>query len=262
MPCQDCRDYSTVGCNSVSSTCVTWQGKEYEDLNICLGRSLSYVNNIILDKITDLLKGKGIILEDLTISDCQYIQDLLGVKEKNLLNILDVYKQAICNLKESQDITQEQLNSFTNIAGYTLKCITNQDPCGDPLTFKSLIQAIIDKVCALNTQLENIAESLLDVVEEGAGNFLINGAITSCGGNGFKTSGTGASAVVTFQALVPPNCPIIYTGSTQFFNANGVGLPNTPFCGWFLCNGANNTPNPNTLPQGIAGNTKYIMRFD
>src|SRR5690606_31591745 len=151
-----------------------------------------------------------IVLDDLTIDDCEYIEDLLGVDEKNLLNILKVYKEAICELKADQEATTATLESFTNTALYTLDCLPALDPCGDPYTFKELIQAIITKLCALNTQFESIAETILEAIEEGAGNFIGGGAITSCGGNGFTVSGTGASTVVTFEALVPPNCPIIY----------------------------------------------------
>jgi hypothetical protein len=262
MGCISCRDYDNVSCpDIVSSSCVIWQGDAYEDLEICIGDKLTSVVTVILDQITELLKGRGIILEDLTLSDCEYISDLLGAEEKNLLNVLDVYKQAICELKEDVDGHQETLDSFTSIELYDLLCLEPEDPCGDPLTFQTLIQAIITKLCALSTQFESIAETILDAIEEGAGNFLLGGAVTSCGGNGIVASGSGASAVLTFQALVPPNCPILYTGSTAFFDVNGVGLPSTAYCGWYLCNGNNGTPNSSTLPQNLAGNLKYIIRF-
>jgi hypothetical protein len=232
-----------------------------EELDICLGDSLTYIGNIILTKIKDLIKGRGIILEDLDLSDCEYIEDLLSTDEKNLLNVLKVYKQAICELKEAQDLTNAQILTFTDVTLYTLGCLPALDPCGEPYDFKTLIQAIITKLCALNTQFESIAATILDAIEEGAGNFLLGGAIKSCGNNGISFSGAGASAVVTFEALIPPNCPILYTGSLAFFDVNGVGIPSTPYCGWYVCNGINGTPNSSTLPQNIAANLKYIIRF-
>lgn len=262
MPCKNCKDFDSNSCTDiVPSSCVTWQGEAYEDLDICIGDSLTYVQTVVLDKITDLLAGRGIILEDLTLSDCEYIEDLLGAEEKNLLNVLNTYKEAICELKETTDLNAENIAAFADISLYTLGCLAPEDPCGDTLTFQTLIQAIITKLCALNTQFESIAETILDAIEEGAGNFLLAGAVTSCGGNGIVASGTGASAVLTIQALVPPNCPILYTGSTAFFDVNGVGLPNSAYCGWYLCNGNNGTPNSTTLPQNLAGNLKYIIRF-
>jgi hypothetical protein len=240
---------------------ISWQGNAVPELDICIGDSLTRLGNIILDKIKEILKGKGIILTDLSLDDCEYIKDILGLQEKNLLNILNSYKEAICTLKEDTDINSENLINFTNVALYTLGCIDPEDDCGDPLTFKQLIQSIIDKLCQLDTQFQSIAQTILEVVEEGAGNFIGGGAIKSCGGNGLVISGTGETTVVTFQALVPPNCPIIYRGSTSFFDVNGIGLPNTPYCGWYLCNGANGTPSSSSLPQNNAGNITYIIRF-
>lgn len=259
MACKGCRDNFIA---KATSNEISWQGDAVEDLDICVGDSLTYVGNIILEKIQDLLKGRGIILEDLTISDCEYIQDLLGVEEKSLLNVLDVYKQAICQLKEDSDDLTDTINEITEIENYTLGCLEPVDPCGDPLTFQGLIQAIITKLCALNTQFESIAETIVDAIEEGAGNFIGGGAVTSCGGNGYTVSGTGASTVLTLEALVPPNCPIIYRGSLTFFDVNGIGLPNTPYCGWYLCNGSNGTPTSTSLPQNVANNIQYIIRFD
>lgn len=262
MGCNNCRDFGPNACTDITtSNCVSWQGDPVAELEICVGDSLTYVGNIVLAKIKDLLKGRGIILDDLTISDCEYLEDILDGEEKNLINILTTYKTAICQLKESVEFNEQLVNDFTNISGYVLGCLDPNDPCGDPLTFKSLIQAIITKLCALNTQFESIATTIVDAVEEVAGNFLISGAITSCGGNGYSVSGVGPTAVVTLQALVPPYCPILFTGSTGLFDVNGIGLPNSAYCGWYLCNGSNGTPNASTLPQNIAGNLKYIIRF-
>lgn len=260
MPCNNCRDNYIV---KATSNEISWQGNAVEDLEICLNDSLTYVGNIILDKIQELMRGEGIIIEDLSLADCAYLNSKLGASEKSLLNLFNIYKQAICELKTASDSTIANLNSFTNTELYNLLCLPAQDPCGDPYTFKELIQAIITKLCALDTQFQSIATTILDAIEEGAGNMLIGGAIKSCGNNGIAYSGSGATAVVTFQALVPPNCPIVYTGSTGApnFDGSGIGLPNSPYCGWYLCNGSNGTPNASTLPQNGGGTIKYIIRF-
>lgn len=258
--CRNCRDNYIA---KATSNEISWQGDPVSELDVCIGDSLTQVGNIVLEKIKDLIKGRGITLPDLTISDCEYIEDLLDTDEKNLLNILNVYKEAICELKTQSDLTVANINSFANTLLYTLGCLPPQDPCGEPYTFKELIQAIITKLCALNTQFASIASTILDAIEEGAGNMLVGGSIKSCGNNGITYSGTGASAIVTFEALVPPNCPIVYIGSTGLpnFNPSGVGQPGTPYCGYFLCNGSNGTPAANTLPQNGGGTTKYIIRF-
>lgn len=262
MSCNDCRSFDNNSCTDIiSSSCVKTMFTPVEELEICLGDSLTYVGNIILTKIKDLIKGRGIILEDLTLSDCEYISDLLSTDEKNLLNVLRVYKEAICQLNTNYVDINTLLTEITNVSGYTLGCLDPDDPCGNPLTFKALIQAIITKLCALDEQFITIANTILLIIEESVGNFLIGGAIKSCGNNGISFSGTGSSAVVTFEALVPPNCPILFTGSTSFFDSLGVGIPNTPYCGWYLCNGDNNTPNSSNLPQNDAEDLVYIIRF-
>lgn len=263
MSCKNCRDFSGTNCTEiVPSSCVSWQGDKVDELEICVNDSLTYVGNIVLAKIKDLLKGKGIILSDLTLSDCEYVSDLLGAEEKNLLNVLDIYKQAICALKEDVASSTNTINDFASVAGYTLGCIGTNDPCGDALTFKSLIQAIITKVCSLNTQLSGVAESLLEIVEESAGNFLVAGAVKSAGGNGISYTGSGATGKVVIKALVPPSAPILYVGSLASFDEAGIGLPNTAYEGWYLCNGSNGTPNRTTLPQNEAGTLQYIIRFN
>lgn len=258
--CKNCRDNYIV---KATSNEISWQGDTSEDLDICLNDSLTYVGNIILEKIQEFMQGEGIIIEDLTLTDCAYLNTKLGLSEKSLLNLFNIYKDAICELKSTSDSTIATLTSFTDVATYTLGCLPALDPCGDPYDFKALIQAIITKLCALNTQFESIAATILDAIEEGAGNMLIGGAIKSCGNNGIAFSGSGATAVVTFQALVPPNCPIVYIGATGApnFDGTGAGLPNSPYCGWYLCNGSNGTPAANTLPQNGGGTIKYIIRF-
>jgi hypothetical protein len=263
MGCERNTDFSANSCSSIfSSGCISWQGQKFEDLNVCIGDSLTYVVNIVLTKIKDLLKGKGIILDDLSLQDCDYLDDLLDGEEKNLINILKIYKTAICELKAATELNAQNISSFTNVALYTLGCISNLDPCGDALTFQQLIQAIITKLCALQTSINNIATTIEDVIEEGVGNALLGGVIKSCGNNGITFAGTGNSAVVTFQALVPPYAPILYTGSLAFFDGMGIGLPNTALCGWYLCNGLNGTPNSTALPQNISNTLKYIIRFN
>lgn len=265
MSCKDCRDFNENSCTDITTTnCVKSMADPVTELDICLNDSLTYILNIVLTKIKDFLKGKGIIFDntDLTFSDCQYLLDILGADEKNLINVLNAYKQAICELKENQDLQAADIEAFTDVTLYTLGCLPALDPCGDPYDFKTLIQAIITKLCALDAQFESLAENLLDAIEEGTGNFLIGGAITSCGNNGISFSGTGASAVVTFQALVPPRCPIIFTGSTVGnFDGSGIGLPNTAYCGWYLCNGSNGTPSSLSLPQNVGNTIQYIIRF-
>lgn len=261
MACKNCRDFTDNSCTDRTTTnCIDWAGEAHEELDICINDSLTWVNTKIIEKVKEHMVGEGIVFEDLDLNDCEWLANLVG-EDLELIEVLKGYKDALCELKEGLDANTANLASFANAALYTLGCLDPEDPCGDPYTFQSLIQAIITKLCALDAQFQSIAATILDAIEEGAGNFLIGGAVTSCGGNGYSVSGSGASAVVKFEALVPPYCPIIFTGSTANFDANGVGLPNTPYCGWYLCNGNNGTPNSSTLPQNGGGTITYIIRF-
>jgi hypothetical protein len=261
MACRNCRDFTDNSCPDRTTTnCIDWQGEAHEELDICINDSLTWVTTKIIEKVKEHMKGEGIIFEDLDLAECEWLADLVG-NDLDLISVLKGYKDALCELKAGLDANTANLASFADATLYTLGCLDPEDPCGDPYTFKSLIQAIITKLCALNTQFLSIATTILDAIEEGAGNFIGGGAITSCGGNGYSVSGTGASTVVKFEALVPPYCPIIFTGSTANFDSNGVGLPNTPYCGWYLCNGDNGTPNSSTLPQNGGGTITYIIRF-
>lgn len=246
----------------VSSDCVKWVGKKYTDFDICVNDSLTEVTTFILDKIKGFLIGKGILLPDLTFEDCLYLEDLLGTDEKNLINVLKTYKKAICDIDARLDDLSFSVEDFMEVKNYALGCISlpASTLCNPALKFQSLIQAIINKICSLNVTHKSLLLSISDVVEEVTGNFLQT-SIKSCGGNGIVFSGTGKTSTVTFQALVPPYAPILYTGSLALFDSSGKGLPNTAMCGWFLCNGSYNTPSSNALPQNLAGNLKYIIRF-
>ena len=261
MACRNCRDFNDNSCPDRTTTnCIDWQGAAYEELDICINDSLTWVNTKIIEKVIEHMAGEGITFEDLDLEECEWLSNLVG-EDLELIEVLKGYKDALCELKEGLDANTANLASFTDVTLYTLGCLPALDPCGDPYDFKALIQAIITKLCALDAQFLSIATTILDAIEEGAGNFIGGGAITSCGGNGYSVSGTGASTVVKFEALVPPYCPVIFTGSTSNFDANGIGLPNTPYCGWYLCNGNNGTPNSSTLPQNGGGTITYIIRF-
>lgn len=257
-------NYKNNSCTDIVSTdCVKWEGEPYSDFNICVNDSLTEVTTFILNKIKDILIGKGILLPSLTFNDCLFLKDLLGTEEKNLISVIQTYKKAICDLNEKLEVLNLSVEDFTDLDNYALGCINlpTNTSCDPTVKFKNLIQAIISKICSLDTNYNSIVGSISNVVQDITGNFL-HTAIKSCGGNGIVVAGLGVNSSITFQALVPPYSPIIYTGSLALFSTTGVGLANTSVCGWYLCNGNNNTPNSSSLPQNTASNLKYIIRFN
>lgn len=247
---------------TIPSDGISWQGDTDVSLNICVDDSLTEVGNVILEKIKDLLQGRGIFLPDLTLSDCEYLEDILDNDEKNLINILKTYKEAICQLQENLENSATGITNFSTVAGYTLGCLEPlSDPCDGPTTFKTLVQAIITKVCQLNANYGSIASSMASVVQTVMGDALVAGFVKSAGNNGLITTGSGATGRVVITGLVPPFAPIPYIGTNTYFDGNGVGLANTPMQGWYLCNGLNGTPAQSALPQNGSNTIKYIMRL-
>jgi hypothetical protein len=260
--CYNINGYNKNACTDIISTnCIRWEGSAYPDFDICINDTLTEVITFVLDTLADILEGQGILLPDLTVSDCDYLNDMLGSDEKNLINILKIYKEAICDLNTRILDINTQIADFATVANYDLSCLTlTTDPCDPTIRFHTLIQTIIDALCTLQALYDSISSSILDVIEDAAGNF-IQTAVTSCSGNGITVSGTGATTVVTIEALVPPYSPILYTGTLSYFDGTGIGLAGTPMCGWYLCNGANGTPNSTSFPQNVGNTLKYIIRF-
>jgi len=261
--CKNCNTIDTNSCTDIiSSTCVLWMGDAFEDLEICKGDNLTEVLDIVLSTLDDITKGLGITLAYLDFTDCDFLDDIQGVLPKTLENVMKTFFEAICTLKTELDAEVAKSTAYTTTEGYTLGCLSPlADPCDGPVVFHTLIQAIITKLCALNTQFESIADTIMDITEEIVGNFITAGGVKSAGGNGIAYTGTGATGKAVIAALVPPNSPILYIGSTSFFDVSGVGLPNTPYQGWYLCNGNNGTPNSTGLPQNLAADLIYIIRF-
>ncbi len=261
--CKNCNTIDSNSCTDIiSSSCVLWMGDPFEDLEICKGDTLTEVLDIVLDKLDDVTKGLGITIGYIDYTDCTFLDTIKGSSASTLETALTTFFTAICQLKASADAAATLAAGYTSTDDYTLGCLSPlADPCDGPIGFHTLIQAIITKLCALNTQFESIADTIMDITEEIIGNFIIAGGVKSAGGNGITYTGTGATGKAVITALVPPNSPILYIGSTSFFDGSGVGLPNTPYEGWYLCNGNNGTPNSSGLPQNLAANLVYIIRF-
>ena len=141
-------NFKSNSCTDIISTdCTKWEGDPYADFNICINDSLTEVITFILDKIKGILVGKGILLPDLSFNDCLFLKSLLGTEEKNLINVIEVYKKAICDLNERLEILDISVEDFTAIENYALGCITlpTDDSCDSTMKFKNLIQAIINK---------------------------------------------------------------------------------------------------------------------
>jgi len=238
---------------------IKYTGPAIPALGICTGDFLNELEAIILAKLLDFMEGKGINIPDINLEECPFIQEfvLCCAQDKSLTRLLDILFKAVCSLKSDLTVLEDRVNEILNIT-FNMRCLTVSVP-----TIGNVINEIIREFCLLKTrvevieatlidlqtQIDNIANSLTEtitelinsIVDERIGNYLLNN-VFSCNGFGLSKSGTGATAQLQFNGMVPPMCPIPYLGSLTNFDNTGAGLPNKGYCGWFICNGLNSTP--------------------
>ena len=143
MPCLNCLD----NCDPlVSDKCVKYTGMDIESLGILKGMSLFEIEKVILDKLTNL-SGPSIKLDTITTT-CSFITDLLFGKTAQpftLQQFAEIVFDGFCKLNV-------KINSTTPAAfSFNVSCLT-----GTLDTKDKIIQAIIDKVCDVNTRLTAI----------------------------------------------------------------------------------------------------------
>jgi len=235
-----CNPTKINGCagKRISSDCVLYQGEPNTKLGICTGDTVTEVESALINAISNLdttVTGDEISLNTLTIT-CQGVISLLGSNTKNITNVLSAIIQYTCQL-------QTQINNINTTIGGNGGSGTLDKKCLNPTTnnLYGIVQALIDTVCTLKTQVDNLGGDVTVVIEEGTGNFL-NAAVKSCGNYGVTKSGSGQNFTMSFYGFVPPYCPIAYYGPLSNFDATGKGIDTSAYCGWYLCNGANGTP--------------------
>lgn len=254
--------YSTPGSNNACfgkftpDTSVTYTGEAYPSLGICYGDKLSEIEKIILDKLIDFADGTGIVLTDIDISECAFLDQFITCcsQDKTLVGLLTTVLKSICQLEQEIIDTNTALTAATTYT-FTLGCLTVANP-----TLQNVVNAIIANLCATNTTVATLASQLaaltirvtaLETGLAGTINTAINSALagfaTNFVNNNIKTCGntngiSKSAGVATFEALVPPLCPIPYIGPIANFDNSGAGIAAKGYCGWYICNGANNTP--------------------
>lgn len=228
-------NYDCNGAN-VSSDCVKWRGAVYAALGICKGDPMTFVVETIIDKLIILLADTD-LPPDVTLDNCLVMKQALAGKDKTVDNLLQILIDYQCTLTELIATVQASIPTNDPYA-FTLQCIT---PVGSPTNPNAIIQGLINKVCALETTVNNLGTSVDTIINTSVGNY-IGTNIQSLGNRGIRKSGSGASTVLTFLALVPPNTPLAYTGSLSNFDANGAGIVNTAYEGWYLLNGVDGRP--------------------
>lgn len=217
MPCKDCYN----GCPEiVSDQCVKYTGPDIELFGICSGDTISLVLADIIDKIEDILQGKGITLADITFANASWLAGLFGTKDKSLQNLFQL-------LIDSQQTLKDLYESIKPVAAtFNTGCLTGlpANPTRD-----QIVQNILNKLCEINTvitALPSVYVKISDLstkVKE----------IINTGTNGQPKQ---------FKDFAIPYTAYPYHGSLSVFDNTGAGLKSAGFERIFICNGLNGTP--------------------
>ena len=242
MTCTTDKPYGNGCLQIISSNCVSWQGDVNTDLSVCVGDTLSSVVNTILTKINTITDGTSITvdLENL----CSAINTALIGKDFTVQNVLQALTDVLCDV--ITDVTTLQTNQ-SNPVTFLVSCLSEGGGTNTAQPINQTIQILIDEVCWLRGQLENITDELNNndlttTVNNSVGNYILT-AISACGQDNIIKNGTGSSATLKFTGFVPYYSPIPYIGPLNWFDNTGAGLEQYGMCGWFILNGLNSTPN-------------------
>lgn len=238
---------------------VMYTGPAIPALDICTGDYLSELTAIILQKLLDFMVGKGIQVPEVNLEECPFIQEFITCcsTDKSLEKLFTILFKAICSLKTDLTSLEDKVDEILNIT-FNLRCLTVSNP-----TIGNVINEIIREFCLLKTRVEILETTVIDlqrqideisvsilteitdlvnsIIDTRTGNYLLN-HVFSCGGYGLSKTGSGSTATLQFNGMVPPYCPIPYIGGLDNFDNTGAGIAEEGYCGWFICNGLNNTP--------------------
>jgi microcystin-dependent protein len=219
--CSNCYN----GCTEIiSDRCVKYTGIDVPVLGIQTGDSLSFVEQALITFLVSTLDGTGIKIDLTGINVCALVQKYLPTCGD--LSIVDISKaliQAACDLQEQVDAIVAELAILN--ADYTIGCLTGVTASSDT---HAIVQAVINKVCALEVDLIALALDLsTNYVTYLELPTLIQAYLDA------SSSGLISNKMIPYSVLP-------YFGPITFFNASGAGTGD-----WnriFLCNGNNGTP--------------------
>ncbi len=226
--------------------CIKWTGDPIPSLGICTGDMMDEVTSVILTKLLTIIDGTGIVMDDLVLH-CDIVKTAMLGKANTLFNFLQALFDISCTVNAKVDSVTAIVTAPTV---YDLKCLTPPSKTDTPSVLQQLIIefcAVVTKVNALTADIletDSTLNNLTTTIQNTTGNQLLT-SITSCnGGYGITKTGSGKDASISFDAQVPPFSAVFVWNPTALgsFDATGKGKTGTPFCGWFVMNGLNGTP--------------------
>lgn len=216
--CTDC----LKNCDPIiSDKCVNYTGPAVPVLGICTGDSLFEVETIIIDKLTELADGSGILLSDVTL-DCLFITTLLDGADKTVENLVQALIAAVCSNKTDITALQAVVNAPFSISASCLDLtgVTTRD---------QVLQAIATKLCSVSTTVDDIAADYVKASE-------LCDLVAACSSSGTQE-----------YTKMPKYVALPYHGPLSVFDAAGKGISAAGYDKVYLCVGQ--TVGTFTLPD-------------
>jgi microcystin-dependent protein len=254
MGCSNCFN----GCaETISDKCVKYTGVDIPELEIVTGDPLLVVENKLINKFLEVLTGEGIIPDYQTEGTCSFVTDYLPSEGDITLNdVLKAYMDSLCDLNFRVLGNQDTLLEIQS--DYDIDCLEAVTPSSG---VHDILQATIDKLCTVDTQVTNLIANVLS-------NYVLIADIDSYIAS--YLASIPSSTLV--NAKFVPYVAVAYFGPLTNFDLTGAGIGT-----WekiYLCNGQNSTPDlrgrtlvgattmGNTVfdpavDPGIAGNPTY-----
>ena len=229
--CSNCYN----GCTEiVSDRCVKYTGIDVPVLGIQTGDSLSFVEQALITFLTSTLDGTGIKIDLIGIDVCALVQKYLPTCGD--LSIVDISKaliEAACDLQKQIDGIVADIVALNS--PYTIECLTGVTTSSDT---HAIVQAVINKVCALEVDLIALSLELHNQyvpINSSPGHPGVNDYIAA-----YLAGVSGSSKY--YNRMIPYAVVEYYGPIGGNFDGNGIGLPAGPWENIYLCNGQNGTP--------------------
>lgn len=229
MSLQNCSNCYNGCTEIVSDKCVRYTGIDVPVLGIQTGDSLSYVEQALITFLTSTLDGTGIKIDLNQETLCDFVKGYLPTcGDITLVDVLNALTESVCFLKDEVLALEAKFAELEQ--GYAIECLEGSP---DPTSTYEVLQATINKLCALETDLTALA---LDVdtnyVKLADLDALIQAYLDSI------------SPVVTqqYEKMVPFTVLEYYGDIAGNFDGTGAGILATGWDKVYLCNGLNGTP--------------------
>lgn len=224
MSCSNCYN----GCTDIiSDKCVKYTGIDIPVLGIKNGDSLSYIEQAIIEFLTSTLDGTGIKIDVGPDVLCDLVTAYLPTcGDLTLTDVIKALIKSSCDLQTQIDAIVLELQTLNT--PYTVGCLTGVTSNSST---HDIVQAIVTKLCAVDTSVTAISNSLNLYVLQSTLNQQIADYLNSV------SYGTAVKS-----KMIPWVAMEYYGDITGKFDATGKGIAGGDWDSVYLCNGQNGTP--------------------